>query len=251
MKSRVLTLLLTLGTLAVNALANILPFNGQTTGEISNRFPIRFVPAGYVFSIWGLIYIGLLAFAIYQLLPAQKKSKVLDEIAPLYWLASLANGLWIFLWHYEYFTLTIFVMVILLISLIAIYRRLRASGLQTVGFRWCVQIPFSVYLGWISVATIANASQLLYFLNWSGWGLNSELWAGIMLAIATGLGMLMLRRERDIAYVLVLIWAFLGIAVAQADSAIVANTAYVFAALLAISSTVTLLRVPRRKPKAA
>src|SRR3972149_8369489 len=104
---RLLTILFTLVTLTVNALANILPFNGQTTGEISDRFPIRFVPAGYVFSIWGLIYLGLLAFAVYQALPAQRKTKVLDSIAPLYWLGRRANPGWVVLWHYEYYTLTI------------------------------------------------------------------------------------------------------------------------------------------------
>lgn len=247
MKNRILTILFTFITLTVNGLANILPFNGQTTAEISNRFPIRFVPAGYVFSIWGVIYIGLMAFAVYQLLPAQKKSKVLDQIAPLYWLASLANALWIFLWHYEYFPLTIVVMLILLLSLIAIYRRLRIYGLQTVGFHWCVQVPFSIYLGWISVATIANAAQLLYFLEWSAWGLSPELWAGIMLAVATTLGLLMLRRERDVAYVLVLIWAFVGIAVAQADSTFVANTAFIFSGLLAVAAALTWLRRPSKK----
>ena len=111
--NRLLTILFTIATITVNALANILPFNGQTTGEISDRFPIRFVPAGYVFAIWGLIYLALLAFAIYQVLPAQRDTKVLDEIAPLYWLASIANAVWIVLWHYEFFTLTIIVMAIL------------------------------------------------------------------------------------------------------------------------------------------
>lgn len=241
---RILTVLFTLATLTVNSLANILPFNGQTTGEISDRFPIRFVPAGYVFAIWGLIYIGLLAFAIYQALPAQRKNKVLDEIAPLYWQASAANAVWIVLWHYEYFTATIFVMAILLVSLIVIYRRLRSSGQAGTGFHWCVQLPFSIYLGWISVATIANASQLLYFLNWDALGLSADLWAVIMLVVATVLGLAMLVRERDWAYVLVLIWAFVGIAVAQADSAFVANAACALSAALALLTAILLLRKP-------
>lgn len=233
---RLLTIFFTIGTLTVNALANILPFNGQTTGEISNRFPIRFVPAGYVFSIWGLIYLGLLAFAVYQALPNQRKTKVLDDIAPLYWLASIANAIWIVLWHYEYYTLTIFVMAVLLLSLITIYRKVKAAGQPGKAFRWSVQIHFSIYLGWISVATIANASQLLYFLKWDAWGLSADLWAVIMLAVATILGFAMLRREHDRAYALVLVWAFAGIAVAQADSALVANSAWALAAILFLGS---------------
>ena len=246
---RLLTILFTLATLTVNALANILPFNGQTTAEISNRFPIRFVPAGYVFSIWGLIYLGLLAFAIYQALPAQRERKVLDEIALLYWLSSLANAIWIVLWHYEYFAYTIVVMAVLLLSLIAIYRRLRAAAQPGAGFRWCVQLPFSIYLGWISVATIANASQLLFFLNWDAWGLSAELWAAILLAVATALGLAMLRREQDWAYALVLVWAFAGIAVAQADSTLVANAAWALAAGLALLAAYTLIW--KRSPAAA
>ena len=234
--NRILTILFTLATLTVNALANILPFNGQTTGEISDRFPIRFVPAGYVFAIWGLIYLGLLAFAVYQALPAQRKNTVLDEIAPLYWLVSLANAVWIVLWHYEYFTLTIFVMAVLLISLIAIYRKLKAASVPGAGFTWAVQIPFSIYLGWISVATIANAAQLLYVLHWDAWGLSPELWAVIMLVVATLLGAAMLYRERDAAYALVLIWAFVGIAFKQADSALVSYAAWGLAAFLVIAT---------------
>src|SRR3990172_7576085 len=195
----------TLALLVVNGLANALPLNSLTTGEISDRFQVYFVPAGYVFAIWGVIYLGLIAFAVYQALPAQRKIKVLDSIAPLYWLASPANAVWIVLWHYEYFTLTIFVMAVLLLSLIAIYRRLRAAGQPGAGFRWCVQLPFSIYLGWISVATIANAAQLLTFLNWDAWGLSPEVWAAIMLAPAATLGLAVLRRERDWAYALVLV----------------------------------------------
>ncbi len=242
--TRLLTILFTLATIAVNGLANALPFNGQTTAEISNRFPIFFVPAGYVFSIWGLIYLGLLAFAVYQALPSQRKTKLLDDIAPLYWLASIANAVWIFLWHYEYFTLTIFVMVVLLLSLIAIYRRLRAAAKPNAGFRWCVQLPFSIYLGWISVATIANATQVLYFLNWDAFGLSGELWAVIMLIIATLLGLAMLLRERDWAYALVLVWAFAGIAVAQAGSTLVAYSAWILTAATALMILMTLARKP-------
>jgi benzodiazapine receptor len=240
--SRQLTLLLTLATITVNALANILPFNGQTTGEISDRFPILFVPAGYVFAIWGLIYLGLLAFAIYQVLPAQRSIKVLDEIAPLSWLASIANAVWIVLWHYEYFTLTIFVMAVLLFSLIVIYLKLKAAKNAGNAFRWCVQIPFSIYLGWISVATIANATQVLYVLNWDGLGLSGEIWAVMMLVVATLLGLSMLLRERDWAYALVLVWAFVGIAVAQAETALVANTAWALAVIITLMSLFTLMR---------
>lgn len=241
MNRRFVSVVLTLLTITVNALANILPINGQTTGEISDRFAIRFVPAGYVFSIWGLIYLGLIAFAVYQALPAQRGNKLLDQIAPAYWMASLANAAWIVLWHYEQFTLTIIVIVVLLLSLISIYRSIRTAK-QDAGFRWFVQAPFSIYLGWVSVATIANASQVLTFLGWGAWGLSAELWAVIMLVTASLLGAAKLLRERDAAYALVLVWAFVGIATKQADSALVANAAWALGAVLALGSVWSAVR---------
>jgi len=240
MNRRFVSVALTLFTITINALANILPFNGQTTGEISDRFAIRFVPAGYVFSIWGLIYLGLIVFAIYQALPSQRGTKVLDQIAPVYWIASLANAAWIVLWHYEQFPLTIIVIVVLLLSLIAIYRKVDTKA--DASFRWCVQLPFSIYLGWVSVATIANAAQVLTYLEWNAWGLSAEAWAVIMLGIAGLLGAAMLLRERDAAYALVLVWAFVGIALKQADSVLVANAAWIFASILAAGSGFTILR---------
>jgi len=229
------TILVTVVTIIVNGLANALPLNGQGTGEISDRFDIYFVPAGYVFSIWGLIYLALIAFSIYQALPAQKENALLKKIYPAYWLASLANIVWLFLWHYNIFSLTLIAMLTILASLLYIYRQLSAAS---PGFKqnekWLVKFPFSIYLGWISVATIANVTQVLFFFDWGGWGISPAIWAIIMLVVATLLGLLMLWHENDKAYVLVLVWAFIGIANSQADTAVVANTAWVTSALLFI-----------------
>ena len=114
---QIITVIAVLATIVVNALANILPFNGQETGAISDRFAIYFVPAGYVFSIWGLIYLGLIAYAIFQALPAQRENPRLRSIGGLFALASVANIVWIFLWHYEVFPATLAVMLVLLGSL--------------------------------------------------------------------------------------------------------------------------------------
>jgi len=231
-------ILATLVTITINGLANALPLNGLNTGEISDRFDVFFVPAGYVFSIWGLIYLGLLAYSIYQLLPSQRSNPDLDHIAGLYVLTSIFNIAWLFLWHYERFTLTIFMMVGLLLSLIAIYLRL-GIGLKIASdsMRWFVHLPFSIYLGWISVATIANASQLLFYLGWQGGGIAPQIWAIIMLAVAiiVGAGMAFIRK--DVGFLLVFIWAFVGIAIEQAGVATVATAAWTaagFATLLAV-----------------
>jgi hypothetical protein len=224
----------TITTLVVNYLANALPINGLGTGEISNRFDVLFVPAGYVFSIWGLIYLGLIGYTVYQALPSQRANPLQRAVGPLYAMSALANISWIFLWHYEQFVLTIPVMLVLLVCLIAIYLRVNASPAMTQAERWLLRVPFSVYLGWITVATIANVTSTLDFLNWSGWGIAPEVWFGIMLAIATVIGADFAWRRRDVAYVAVLVWAFAGIAAKHSGNSFAVSASIVAAAALAI-----------------
>ena len=227
-----MTILATLATITINVLANTLPINGLYTGDISDRFDIYFVPAGYVFSIWGVIYIGWLVYSVFQALPSQAENPVLKKIAPWYWISSLGNIAWIFLWHYEVFAFTLLFMVLILASLLVVNRALAGVEGQT---KWYVKLPFSLYLGWISVATIANASQWLYFFDWSGWAIQPATWAVIMLAIATLLGILMAWLENDTFYTLVLIWAFIGITVSQAGASLVVQAAWTGVALLAVA----------------
>ncbi len=222
-------------TIAVNVLSNALPLNGLTAGEISDSFDVYFVPAGYVFSIWSIIYLGLIAYAVYQFLPAQRENPRLRKTGWWFVVSSAANSIWLFLWHYGYFALSVVAMLTLLTSLIIIYWRL-GVGQQVVsqGERWLVHLPFSVYLGWITVATIANITAFLDYVNWNGFGIATEIWAIIMLVIATAVAGLMTYSRQDIAYLLVLIWAFVGIGVEQADTPLVANAAYLAAGIVAV-----------------
>ncbi len=241
-------LLTAIVTIIFNALANALPLNGQTTGEISDRFRVYFVPAGYVFSIWGLIYIGWLAFAIYQFLPAQRQNPRLRRIGYLFALSGLANVAWLFLWHYEYFVLTLVAMFTLLGVLIAIYLRLQIGRVSvSVAERWCVNIPFSVYLGWITGATIANVTAVLDYVRWDGWGLRPEVWTLIMLAAAFAIASAVGFTRRDGAYLLVIIWAVVGIAVKHAGVPVVAAGAWVTAGLVALVLGITLFSGRRRR----
>jgi hypothetical protein len=234
-------------TIAVNSLASALPLNGQTTGEISDRFRIFFVPAGYVFSIWGVIYLGLLAFAVYQALPAQRANVDLRRLGYLFVWSCVANTAWIFLWHFEVFPLTLPVMVGLLLALIGIYRRLGIGRARVAAAqRWLAHVPFSIYLGWITVATIANATQLLYWLGWNGAPLGPEVWAVIMLAIAVVVAALMAWRHADVAYLAVLVWAFVGIAIKHAAAPMVATAAWAASALTAFFLVGGFLRKRRR-----
>ena len=214
--------------LTVNILASALPLNGQNTGEISDRFQVYFVPAGYVFAIWGIIYIGWIAFAIYQYLPAQKESPRLRNLGYLFALSGVFNAAWLFCWHYNLFGLSVLVMLTLLGLLIASYLRLNVAKTPvTTAEKWCVDIPFSVYLGWISVATIANITDWLYSVNWTGFGITPQSWAVIMLIVASLLGLLVTLSRRDSGFAFVLVWSFAGIAQKQADTALVANSAWV------------------------
>lgn len=240
---QILVILATLATIAINGLANALPINDLQTGEISDRFEVFFVPAGYVFSIWGLIYLGLLAYSVYQALPGQRENAFLRRIGYVYVASAIFNIAWIFLWHYEVFRWTIFAMLALLIFLIAIYLQLGIGKIAaSPGRRWFVNLPFSIYLGWITVATIANFTSLLDYLGWDGWGIADDLWAVIMLAVAVVVAALMAFTRGDAAYLLVLVWAFAGIGVKHTGTQLVAPAAWIATGLVAALVLYSLFR---------
>ena len=236
-------LLSVLLALAVNILASALPLNGQNTGEISDRFQVYFVPAGYVFSIWGLIYIGWIAFTIFQFQSSQKESPRLRRLGYLFALSNLANAAWLFCWHYNLFGLSVLVMLTLLGLLIASYLRLNVNRARvSPGEYWSVDVMFSVYLGWITVATVANFTAWLYFVGWNGFGIPAQTWAVIMLAIASLLGLVMALTRQDVGYLAVLVWAFIGIAVKQTPAPLVVTGAWLAAAAMAVLAVFSLIR---------
>ncbi len=225
-----------LATIVVNVLANALPINGLNTGAISDRFKVYFVPAGYVFAIWGVIYIGLIAFAIFQALPSQRENPRLRATGWWIALGGLANIAWIFLWHYELFTLTLVAMLVLLGTLIITYLGL-GTGRSSVSRAetWAVRVPFSIYLGWITVATIANITELLYFLNWDGFGIAAEVWMYIILVAVFVIATLMNFSRRDIAYTAVILWALAGISVKFANIPAIAIPTWITFGLVAMT----------------
>jgi benzodiazapine receptor len=250
---QVVNVLATVLVLAVNALANALPFNGLTTGDVSDQFERFFVPAGYAFAIWGLIYAALVGFTVYQALPSQRQNPHLRRIGYLYALTCVANVAWLFTWHYEQFLWSQVAMFALLLLLIAIYLRLRI-GLVRVppADTWLVHVPFSIYLGWITVATIANVTVALVFLNWDGWGLAPELWAIIMLIIGGLIASAVSVTRGDVAYVLVIVWAFAGIVVKHVDTLSVAITAGVVAGIVLLTLIIGVpLRLDRLQKRQA
>ena len=223
-------------TLVVNGLSESLPLNGQSTGAISDRFHVYFVPAGYVFAIWGLIYLGLIAYAVYQVLPSQRENPRLRSTGWWIILGGIANCAWIFLWHYNQFPLTLVAMLVLLATLIVTYLRLR-NGRTAVpaGEKWAVQLPFSIYLGWITVATVANISDVLDFVKWDRFGIASEAWMSIILVAVLVIAVLMNFNRRDVAYAAVLLWALAGITVKQAGVAAVVIPTWITFGLVALT----------------
>lgn len=219
--------------LIVNILATTLPLNGQDTGEISDRFQVYFVPAGYVFSIWGVIYMGWIAFILFQFQPSQKESPRLRRLGYLFALSNLANAAWLFCWHYNQFGLSVLVMLTLLGLLIASYLQLNINRTTVTPVEyWSVDVPFGLYLGWISVATVANISDWLYLVGWNGFGISAQMWAIIMLAVTSLLGLAMALKRRDTAYLVVLVWAIIGIAVKQVSAPSVVMSSWIAAALM-------------------
>lgn len=201
--------------ITVNALANILPINGIGTGEVSDSYPNLFAPTGLTFAIWGLIYLLLLLFTIYflGLFQGDKstvKTDLLRKIGFAFSISSIANSIWIFSWHYGIIPLSMLLMVIILACLIFIMQSIKRETL-TGREKFFVRLPFSVYFGWITVATIANATALLVDMGWKGFGVSENVWMVIIIAIGTLIGVVTTIRNKDVAYGLVIVWAYFGI----------------------------------------
>lgn len=226
-------------TVFVNFLSSALPLNGRTAGEISDSLPSYFTPAGYAFAIWGLIYLSLGAFVVYQALPSQRHNPHIQRIGPLFVLASLANIAWIFSWHYELYALSILLMVSLLAVLLVTYVRLgiglrdeeRAQPL-TRADKLLIDFPLSIYFAWINVATVANIASVAAVLGWNGFGIPGPTWAVIMMLVAAAIGSALLVKHANFAYAGVFVWALMAIRAKQGGIDMIATTALIASALI-------------------
>lgn len=211
--------------LIVNFLANFLPIGGRTTGEVSSSYPSLFTPAGFTFSIWGLIYLLLITYAVYQLLPRNSDRPIFDRINRHFVVNCAANSLWILCWHYELITLSLILMSAILISLIGIYRHILPDKIQGFRDRLFIRIPFSLYMGWITVATLANISVEQTVIGMDNWIMTKTVWVFVELALAGAVGTVMIIRYRDPIFGGVVAWAAYGITDKQVDTPEVAGAA--------------------------
>ncbi len=188
----------------MNYLANALPLNNKTTGQLSDEYPNLFVPTGLTFSIWGVIYLLLLVFCIIQFFSANKE--IVNQIGWLFAISCLLNGLWIFAWHYQNLPVSLIIMLGLLVTLILINIQIKpfSQGL--------FKAAFGIYLGWICIATIANITALLVNFNWGTWGISEQVWTILVIAVGLVITSASIIRLNNPFLGLSVVWAFLGIA---------------------------------------
>ncbi len=204
--------------LIVNMLANVLPFNGVTTGQVSDSYPNLFTPPGYVFSIWGVIYALGIVFMVYQVRPSQREETYLSQIGFLYLFGAVANISWLLVFHYSYglpqlFVFSLVPMAVLLICLLSIYQRLGIGRREAPrNLKLTVHLSISVYLGWISLAIIANIASVLNVLFPGIPEPTQALWTAMVIVVALLISSFMVLTRRDFAFGLVVIWASIGIA---------------------------------------
>jgi len=236
-------------TVLVNGLAGSTTIlGGKLTAQISDANPTLITPAGYVFSIWGIIYVLLGVFVVFQALPSQKGKDYHGKVGWLFVLSSLLNIAWLFLWQFEYLSLSVVLMFLLLATLIAIYLRLNI-GKSTVSLRekLAIHVPFSVYLGWITIASIADVAVTLVSVGWDGFGISQETWAALIIIIASVIALLVIVTRKDVAYGLVIVWASVGIAVKQSGNQSIVMTAETSAIIVAIVLAASILFTKLRR----
>ncbi|MDJ0694513.1 tryptophan-rich sensory protein [Mastigocoleus sp. MO_188.B34] len=236
---QIVTLIAIILAFIVNVASNIFPLNGLTIGQISNTLfkEVLIIPANYAFIIWGLIYLGLFAFATYQVLPNQRNNPDLRKIGYFLVIASIAQSIWVYLFSFRLFTLSVVAMLVILLPLIATYLHLGTSktAISRVK-RWCVHYPMGIYLGWISVATVVNVACALYAQNWNGWGIPDQAWTVIMMLVAAAISIVTIFQNRDLTYTGVTIWALIAIAIKNWENHIIMIVALLCVTALVIIS---------------
>lgn len=206
--------------IVVNALANFLEFGGHTTGAVSEKYPTLFTPAPYTFSIWGVIYLMMGFFVIYQLGFTRNTalvSRLLDDVNIWFFLSCIFNIAWLFAWHYDKIGLSLIAIVCLFFCIMVINIRMIISIHATLPEK-IVVVGFNIYLGWLTAAIIANLSVFLVRYNWNRFGLSDEFWTMLVLIAGTVVGIAYVTFGRRYFSTYAIIWAYIGILVKHISS---------------------------------
>ncbi len=207
---RWIVLISVLLNIAVNVLSNYFLINGKTIEEITRHYDNMFTPAGFTFSIWGIIYLSYLAYAFYQLLPSQRANPIYDRLAPGFIMANILGSVWLIVFSYELISLSLLVIITLLITAIILFRKVNEAA-SPKKCRKSIIIPFSLLFGCISVATLANFSAWLVYMGWAGGEQEQRTWTVMLILIAIAAGVYVSLKYKDWLYPLVVVWACLGI----------------------------------------
>jgi len=242
---RVLVLLATVLVLAVNGMANTGALGGVTTGAVAGRFALPFTPAGYVFAIWGLIYLGLVAFSLFQAAGAGARLERVAGLRPVYVFSAAANVAWLWFWHHEALVASLAVMLLLLAALVVARRLVMAASAGSAVEFWCVDAPFRLYVAWISIATLANLAVVMAYGGYAGEPRAPTGVSLAMLAAALAIAFYAWHRLRDPIFLLVIAWAALGIALRHGQSMVVSAPAALVAALAGLGAIGILLEDAR------
>jgi hypothetical protein len=236
-----------------NYLANTGLISNYTIGEISDKYNNLFTPAGYAFSIWGFIYLGLLAFTIYQAKGLFKKSESDEAVLLIGWwfvVSCLANSFWIIFWLTDNIGLSVLAMILLMFSLVKIIINTRMElddeALPRIAFVWW---PFSLYSGWIAVALVANVAAYLTKINWNGFGFSELFWAIFMVIVATAINLFLTWTRNMREFALVGVWALVAIAAANwNEEESLVQISFILAAILFVSSNIHAYRNRETNP---
>jgi len=224
----------TIGVIFVNYLAGTGRINNVTPEVISDKYPTFITPAGYAFAIWSLIYLGMIAFSIYQLLPSQADNPRFRAIRTVYILNCVANCAWIYLWHYEQIIAALGVIFLLLATLV--YINLKLQNTETAAEAWLSKIPFSIYFGWVTVASILNATIALVYLGVTTTDFTAQVLGASLIIIAVILGILMRFKLNLTAYPVAVAWALTAIAVAHGGKTIIVVTSAIAVIILLVTA---------------
>jgi hypothetical protein len=244
---RWLVLASTVLMIALNSIpANV--FDGVNNATMSRKYQTLITPAGYAFAIWGIIFLGVLIYAIYQVLPAQRSNRRFDAAAPWIIANMIFNGFWTIIFGQEWIA---FATIVIIADMLTLYKIAEALGINRVRVSatetWLARVPFSIYFGWLTVATTVCVALFLKANGFNAFGLSEQTWAVIILGVAWLIGAVVFNRFQNIAYILVFTWAYYAISVQAKAIALVPQVAIVGAVGAVVLAVIGLINQRRAR----